>query len=49
MEKNQLSRTALIRAFSRGYHSINDNSKIFDDFLALQLLTEDECSFIVNQ
>jgi O-methyltransferase involved in polyketide biosynthesis len=48
MEKNQLSRTALITAFSRGYHSINDNSKIFDD-LALQLLTEDECSFIVNQ
>jgi len=49
MEKNQLSRTALITAFSRGYHSINDNSEIFDDFLPLQLLTEDECSFIVNQ
>lgn len=42
MEDNQVSRTALINAYIRGYHATNDTPKIFDDFLAHQLLTEEE-------
>jgi len=32
----------LINAYIRGYHATNDTPKIFDDFLAHQLLTEEE-------
>lgn len=42
MEENQISRTALLTAYSRGYHAEHDSPKIFDDFLANQLLTEQE-------
>jgi len=36
------SRTALLTAYFRGYHSTHDYPKIFDDPLAFSLLTEDE-------
>lgn len=42
MEPNQVSVSALISAYSRGYHAAHDEPKIFDDFLALQLFTSDE-------
>lgn len=32
----------MINAYIRGYHATNDTPKIFDDFLAHQLLTEEE-------
>ncbi|NLI90950.1 MAG: class I SAM-dependent methyltransferase [Peptococcaceae bacterium] len=42
MSTQQASFTALMSAFIRGYHSRYDQPKIFDDFLAYDLLTEDE-------
>lgn len=43
MEENQISITALVTAFARAYHSLNDTPpKIFDDFLARRLFTEKE-------
>jgi methyltransferase (TIGR00027 family) len=42
MEENQVSITALISAFARAYHALYDTPKIFDDFLAAQMLTEEE-------
>jgi methyltransferase (TIGR00027 family) len=42
MKENQVSRTALMAAYIRSYHSIHDSPKIFDDFLAYQLLTAEE-------
>ncbi|HZQ09428.1 MAG TPA: class I SAM-dependent methyltransferase [Anaerolineae bacterium] len=42
MEQNKPSVSALIAAFSRGYHATHDEPKIFDDFLADQLFTPDE-------
>jgi len=38
----QKSMTALVSAFARGYHSENNDTKIFDDFLAAKILTEQE-------
>lgn len=37
MDENQVSRTALLCAYFRGYYSKHINPKIFDDFLANQL------------
>ena len=42
MEENQVSQTSLITAFCRAYHARHDNPKIFNDFLANHLLTEEE-------
>lgn len=42
MEQNQASQTALFSAYFRGHHSEHVNPKIFDDFLANKLLTEEE-------
>lgn len=42
MENNKAAWTALIAAYTRGYHAENDFPKIFDDFLANQFLTEEE-------
>lgn len=42
MDKNQVSTSARISAFGRAYHATHDEPKIFDDFLADQLFTEDE-------
>lgn len=42
MENNKVSFSSLITAYCRGYHSANDDPKIFDDFLAYCLLTDEE-------
>ncbi|PJI09677.1 MULTISPECIES: class I SAM-dependent methyltransferase [Clostridium] len=36
------SMTALVSVFSRAYHSVQNSEKIFDDYLAMEMLTEDE-------
>lgn len=38
----QKSMTALVSAFSRAYHSRENTEKIFDDYLAKDILTKDE-------
>jgi len=42
MEDKQVSSTALVMAYFRGYHAVHDSPKIFDDFLAYRLLTVEE-------
>jgi len=42
MKKNESSLTSLISAFGRAYHSNNDSPKIFDDFIAKDLITQKE-------
>jgi methyltransferase (TIGR00027 family) len=42
MEKNESSLTSLISAFGRAYHSKYDTPKIFDDFIAKDLITQKE-------
>lgn len=42
MNKGESSLTSLISAFSRAYHSQFDTPKIFDDYLAQELITEQE-------
>jgi methyltransferase (TIGR00027 family) len=42
MEPGQVSATALITAYARAYHAAHHNPKIFDDYLAGQILTEEE-------
>jgi len=43
METDQASITAIGTAFMRAYHAAYVHPKIFDDFLAHHLLTEEEC------
>ncbi|AVK47268.1 MULTISPECIES: class I SAM-dependent methyltransferase [Clostridium] len=38
----QKSMTALISAFSRAYHSVKNKEKVFDDYLAKDILTQNE-------
>lgn len=45
MEDSRASVTALITAFVRAYHATHDDPKIFDDFLAPQLFSEQERLF----
>jgi methyltransferase (TIGR00027 family) len=42
MEPNRASITALVTAHFRAYHATHDFPKIFDDFLADQMYTQDE-------
>ncbi|AWB46075.1 SAM-dependent methyltransferase [Paenibacillus sp. CAA11] len=42
MKKNESSLTSLISAFGRAYHSIYDTPKIFDDFIAKDLISQKE-------
>lgn len=49
MEENRASRTAMMTAYSRGYHAAHDHPRIFDDFLAYRLLTEDERTSVETQ
>ena len=42
MEADQVSKTAKGTAFMRAYHAAHDHPKIFDDFLAHRLITEEE-------
>lgn len=44
----QKSMTALISAFSRAYHSLNNEVTIFNDRVARQLLTDAECQQIAK-
>ncbi len=46
MKQNESSLTSLVSAFGRAYHSKYDTPKIFDDFVANKLLTEEEFSTI---
>lgn len=41
MEEGQFSRTALSTAYMRAYHARHDDPKIFDDYLAYHLLTDE--------
>lgn len=45
MEENKVSMTALLTAYARAYHATHDTPKIFDDYLAQQLFTEEERAF----
>ena len=42
MDADQVSKTALGTAFMRAYHAAHDHPRIFDDFLAQQLITAEE-------
>lgn len=42
MKTNESSLTSLISAFGRAYHSKYDAPKIFDDFIAKDLITAKE-------
>lgn len=42
MEQNNPSMTALVAAYARAYHSLYDEPKIFDDFLARRMLTDEQ-------
>ncbi|MCA1057670.1 class I SAM-dependent methyltransferase [Rossellomorea aquimaris] len=46
MKQNESSVTSLVSAFARAYHSQYDTPKIFDDFLAKDLLSHEEYSGI---
>ncbi|MBF0498303.1 MAG: class I SAM-dependent methyltransferase [Deltaproteobacteria bacterium] len=41
----QASRTAFITAFMRAFHSINETPKVFDDWMAVRLLSTEEYAF----
>lgn len=45
MESNTPSVTALISAFGRAYHATHAQEKIFDDYLADQLFTDEQRAF----
>ncbi|MBT2658419.1 class I SAM-dependent methyltransferase [Bacillus sp. ISL-18] len=42
MKANEPSVTSLVSAFSRAYHSKHDTPKVFDDFVAKKLISEQE-------
>lgn len=44
----QKSMTALVSAFSRAYHSIQNTEKVFDDYLAKDILTQNEYEQIAS-
>lgn len=46
MEENRASVTSIVTAYSRAYHSIHDDPKIFDDFLAARLFTKEEKEYL---
>jgi methyltransferase (TIGR00027 family) len=46
MKKNEFSVTSLVSAFSRAYHSKFDSPKIFDDFIANDLISSKEMTEI---
>ncbi len=45
MNDTQVSLTAQLTAFARAYHATHDDPKIFDDFLAKDILTAQEQAF----
>lgn len=48
MKQNESSLTSLVSAFGRAFHSKYDTPKIFDDFIANRLISEEEFSAISN-
>lgn len=42
MEVNKASFTAIVSAFGRAYHWLNDEPKIFNDYLAEKMITNEE-------
>jgi methyltransferase (TIGR00027 family) len=48
MKEKDPSFTAMITAYTRAYHSMNDTPKIFDDFLAYSLIPEEKRVHIEN-
>lgn len=48
MRENQVSDTAIKSACWRAYHSIINNPKIFDDYLAYDLVGESENSTCIH-
>ncbi|NGQ96811.1 class I SAM-dependent methyltransferase [Brevibacillus sp. SYP-B805] len=46
MIENQVSLTAIMTAYLRAYHAMNDAPKIFDDFLADRLIPEERRALI---
>jgi O-methyltransferase involved in polyketide biosynthesis len=41
MNENQASLTSMVTAYIRAYHSMHATNKIFDDFLAYDLIPEE--------
>lgn len=48
MKKNNASFSASVIAWCRAYHAVHDDQKIFDDFLAGDLLTEEQRTNFAN-
>jgi methyltransferase (TIGR00027 family) len=46
VKQNESSLTSLVSAFARAYHSLYDTPKIFDDFIAKNLISQKEFSNI---
>lgn len=46
MKEDQISLTAVMCAYLRAFHSMNDNPKIFDDFLAYRIIPEERSALI---
>src|SRR5271157_3554313 len=46
MKENQASFTAMSVAYMRAYHAMHDTPKIFDDFLAYELVPEEKRALI---
>ena len=46
MKVNQASFTAMSVAYMHAYHSIHATDKIFDDFLAYELIPEDKRALV---
>jgi methyltransferase (TIGR00027 family) len=46
MKENQVSLTAIMTAYLRAYHAMNDSPKIFDDFLAYDLIPKERRALI---
>ncbi|MDX8047331.1 class I SAM-dependent methyltransferase [Gracilibacillus sp. S3-1-1] len=46
MKQNESSLTSLVSAFGRAFHSKHDTPKIFDDFIAKELVSEEEFATI---
>ncbi|AGK99818.1 class I SAM-dependent methyltransferase [Desulfoscipio gibsoniae] len=49
MKEQQVSRTALLMAYVRGYHTMHGVPKIFNDYLAYSLLKEEDRAFFDQQ
>ncbi len=46
MNEQNPSITALVTAFARAYHAADDSPKIFEDYLAGQILSDEELAFL---